>query len=186
MASGETLPFPHPRDLPTRAEVLLHKNIIGGLEIDLDHIKKEISRLQTRLQHLQQKKTNHASYISPLRRLPPEILSKIVYMCLYDGIKLTTLTRICGTLREVVVGMSNLWNEILLSSIPRPRYYLPSKPWVRRYFYIPVDTQGLIGTPLLQHSRATGVVPHASRLQTITHSCRISARIPLTQSPFFQ
>jgi hypothetical protein len=186
MASDEVPPFPRLRSYPTPAEVLFHKNAIKSLEQDISNIEGEISKLQTRLRYLQQKKANHASYISPLRRLPPEILSEIVYLSLYNGIKLTTLTQICGAFRDVVVGMSDLWNEILLFTISRPKHNRFFKPWVRGDFYIPIDTKGSIGTPSLQHSRATGVVPHSSGLQTVTHSCRISARTSLTQSPFFQ
>jgi hypothetical protein len=128
MASDDTLPFPHPRSCPAKAEITLHKYVIKSLEQDIIVLENEISKLQTRLRHIQQQKDNRASYISPFRRLPSEILSEIVYVCLYYGIKLTTLTQTCGTLRDIVVGMPPLWSEILLlSAHHKPRHiYRPN------------------------------------------------------------
>jgi hypothetical protein len=186
MASDEIPPFPRQGNYPTQAEVLFHKNAIKSLEQDISNIEDEISRLHARLRCLQQKKANHASYISPLRRLPPEILGEIIYICLYNGIKLTTLTQICGSFRDVVVGMSNLWNEILLFTTCRPRRNTFFKPWVREYFYIQVHTKGLIGTPSLQNSSRTRIVPPTSGFQTVTHSYRISARISPAQISLFK
>jgi hypothetical protein len=124
MASDDALPLPHPRNCPSRVEVLLHKGVIQNLEEDENRTDSEIrrlmhkaARLRAHRRLLQRRKANHTSYISPLRRLPPEILSEIVYMCLYDDVKLTTLTQICGTLREVVLGMSALWNQINLFTV---------------------------------------------------------------------
>jgi hypothetical protein len=146
MASDDALPFPHPRNCPSRAKVLLHKDAIKSLEQDIIDIENEINRLeqdvvntgeiarlQTRLQDLRQRKTNHASYISPLRRLPPEILGEIVYMGLYNGVKLSTLTQICGTLREVVLGMSALWNRITLFTVRVVSTLRYTYPWVSRF-----------------------------------------------------
>jgi hypothetical protein len=131
MASDDTLPFPHPRSCPLQAEILLHKSTIRSLEQDIINVESEISKLQTRLRHLRQQKDNRASYISPFRCLPPELLSEIIYVCLYDGVKLTTLAQVCGTLRDVVVGMSTLWNDILLLPIHHiPGHDFPDKPWV--------------------------------------------------------
>jgi hypothetical protein len=141
-----SVPFPHPRNCPRGAEVLLHKDIIKILEQDIINIEneitglkqdvadtREVTRLQTRLQDLRQRKTNHASYISPLRRLPPEILGEIVYMGLYNGVKLSTLTQICGTLREVVLGMSALWNRITLFTVRVVSTLRYTYPWVSRF-----------------------------------------------------
>jgi hypothetical protein len=135
MASHDTLPFPHPRSCPAQADIPLHQNMIKNLEEDITAIENEISSLQTRLRHLQQRKANHVSYISTFRRLPSEILSEIVYICLHDGVNLTALTQTCGTLRDVVVGMSDLWNEILLlPAHHKSRRGPPQKPWVSKSF----------------------------------------------------
>jgi hypothetical protein len=116
MASDSTLPFPHPRHRPTEAEVGFHQKTITRLETDIKNTQNEINRLQANLVQLQKAKANHASYIAPLRRLPVELLSEIVYMSLESGVKLATLAQICGTLRDVVIGSSTLWNNIVLGS----------------------------------------------------------------------
>jgi hypothetical protein len=121
MEDSVTLPLPHPRTCPTRAEVFVHKNVLKSLEKDIFDTTNEINRLQAHLLYLQQRKANHTSYISPLRCLPTEILNEIVHKCLDNGIKLTTLTQICGTIRNIVVGTSTLWKDILIRAIhPRP------------------------------------------------------------------
>ncbi|CAG8742520.1 5924_t:CDS:2, partial [Acaulospora colombiana] len=84
------------------------------LDLEIIDIENEISTLQNRLRLLQRRRANHASYISSLRRLPPEILVEIVYMCLYGGVNITTLTQICGNIRDAITGMSSLWSHIKL------------------------------------------------------------------------
>jgi hypothetical protein len=107
----DDLPFPHPRRRPTQSEIVFHKDLIERLERDIESTQDE-----TRLQRLQKAKDNHASYIAPLRRLPTELLSEIVYMCLQDGVSRMTLTQTCGALRDVIIGMSALWTKIFLES----------------------------------------------------------------------
>jgi hypothetical protein len=91
--------------------------LIEGLERDIENIQNEIVQLQARLQHLQTAKANHASYIAPLRCLPVELLGDIMGMCIQGGLSRTTLIQICGTLRDVVIGSSGFWNDILLGSV---------------------------------------------------------------------
>ncbi|PVG01805.1 hypothetical protein CPB86DRAFT_58285 [Serendipita vermifera] len=110
----DSLPFPHPRHSPTQTEVLLHKSLLEGLEKDIESTQKQINRLQSRLQHLEHTKANYLSYISPLRRLPVDVLSEIVHFCIQSGIEITLLTQICGSLRDVVIGSSTLWKNIFL------------------------------------------------------------------------
>jgi hypothetical protein len=171
MTSYEALPFPHPRNCPTRAEVVLHKNEIEIIKKDMINIESKISRLRTRLRYLQQRKANHVSYIAPLRRLPPEILSEIVLMCLNNGVKLKKLMQVCGTLREVATGMSTLWNKILLLAVnPQKRYNETTKTWVITPFFDRLDAQGQIDTSSLQNSRAAPSIPQTCRVQTVGYS----------------
>ncbi|PVG01797.1 hypothetical protein CPB86DRAFT_58218 [Serendipita vermifera] len=107
------LPFPHPRHCPTPAEAISHKEVIARLERAIQ-AAQGMDELEDHLQHLQKVKTNHVSYISPLRRLPAELLREIVYLCIQDDVKVTTLTQVCGTLRDVVIRLPSLWNKILL------------------------------------------------------------------------
>jgi hypothetical protein len=54
------------------------------------------------------------SYISPLRRLPREIINNLVHICLDEGVELTVMTQICGTIRDIVHGMPDIWSRIIL------------------------------------------------------------------------
>jgi hypothetical protein len=133
MGDNVALPFPHPRTCPTRAEVFVHKNVINSIERDIVNTTKEINRLQAHLQYLQQRKANHTSYISPLRCFSPELLSEVVNICLDSDVKLTTLTQVCGTIRDMVVGMSSLWKKILIRAVhPQPMSNLVNQTWVSR------------------------------------------------------
>jgi hypothetical protein len=134
--ADNALPFPHPRHRPTQAEILFHKRVIEGLERDIIDVMKELDVLQgtpqflqSRLQLLQQRRANHASYISPLRNLPPEVLVEIVHICLYNDVGIMTLTQICGTLRDVVIGTPTFWKCIRLEP--------PTFGQVFRYEYDP-------------------------------------------------
>ncbi|PVG01785.1 hypothetical protein CPB86DRAFT_58080 [Serendipita vermifera] len=124
MDSLYDIPFPHPRHSPTKAEILSSKTSIGSLEPEIESIQQKIKELQARLQPLQRKRNNHASYISPLRRLPPEILSSIIQICLVNGASLLTLTQICGTIRDVVHGMTTIWSKIALTERDPYGYYV--------------------------------------------------------------
>jgi hypothetical protein len=105
------LPFPHPRQFPTMSEIQCSRSIIETLDQDIEDLEQKIGRLQRRLQEVQQQRANYASYISPLRRLPTEILSKIVSLCINYGEDIIKMTRICTRLREVVHGMPGIWNS---------------------------------------------------------------------------
>jgi hypothetical protein len=121
MNDSESLPFPHPRHCPTVAEISFSKKLTQDLDREIAEIEEEISDIQKRLQllqgrikPLQRKRDNHASYISPFRRLPTEIIRIIVHMCLGGGVKLGVMTQICGTIRDIVTGMSDIWSRITL------------------------------------------------------------------------
>jgi hypothetical protein len=135
------LPFPHPRELPTGDDIRHSKTIIEQLDKKIEDIEQTIGRLQVQLQEVQQKRTNYASYISPLRRLPTEILSEIVTICLDDGRDILTVAGICGRLREVALGMTAVrsWRggpsrvEGTFGRSPTPRRsYWQGSTWKRR------------------------------------------------------
>jgi hypothetical protein len=123
MNDPECLPFPHPRHCPTSAEVLFHKNIICDLDREIDAITERVIALQARIQILQKRRENRLSYISPLRRLPLEIIYNIIHICLDVDVKITVMTQICGTLRDIVHGMSDIWSRIVLDDYSTPYKY---------------------------------------------------------------
>jgi hypothetical protein len=103
--SSMILSYPHPRCCPTRDEVIASK-------IKIEEINEEISRLTKRIQDLHLERENHVSYISPLRRLPLDVLMEIICTCIDTGIRRDILGRICGTLRDAFIEMPTLWNKI--------------------------------------------------------------------------
>jgi hypothetical protein len=110
--SSNALSYPHPRGFPTQDEVLANKIEIHRLDKDISDLETQIKELQSRLAPLQRERTNRASYISPLRRLPVETLIGIIHICLENGVKMSVLTQICGTIRDAVIEMPTLWNNI--------------------------------------------------------------------------
>jgi hypothetical protein len=108
------LPIPHPRHSPTKYEIASSKRLIKGLDQKIEGVKSEIDKLQARLQSLQRDRENHASYISPLRRLPPEIWNFIVYECLEQSVDILVIIQICGTIRDIIVETPTFWNKIHL------------------------------------------------------------------------
>ncbi|PVF93778.1 hypothetical protein CPB86DRAFT_714686 [Serendipita vermifera] len=78
---SQALPIPHPRQRPTQAEVLTSQKEIHRLDSTISDLKRQISELQARLAPLQRERDNLASYISPFRRLPVDIISEIIHHC---------------------------------------------------------------------------------------------------------
>jgi hypothetical protein len=125
------LPFPHPRPLPSGDDIRRSKSIIEQLDRNIEDLEQDIRQLQTRLQEVQQKRTNYASYISSLRRLPVEILTEIISMCLQNDVEITVVAGICSRLREVVLGMTGIWSDISI----RANYPIPSSRFDKCYGY---------------------------------------------------
>ncbi|PVG01808.1 hypothetical protein CPB86DRAFT_812084 [Serendipita vermifera] len=116
MVNVENLPCPHPRECPSISDIQSSKAIINKLEHKIQLLHKKGSKRYIRIQDLYVKRANYLSYISPFRRLPAELLSEIVYFSLSNGVDLSTLTQICGRLRDVVIDMAVLWSHIHLST----------------------------------------------------------------------
>jgi hypothetical protein len=116
------LSFPHPRHQPTRAEVFSCKNRIKVLEQCIEDLKNDKNQSKDQLCTLKLCRRNYVSYISPLRCLPEEIISRIVYFCLHKYVQLVTIMHICGTFRDTVINMSTLWSRIEVKRRDRYEY----------------------------------------------------------------
>lgn len=102
-------------------EISLGKAIISGLEVDIKALKEKVKALQSKIDIAEQKRANYASYIAPLRRLPMDILDIIVDMCIRNGVRLATLTRICGYIRENMIARKSIWSDVHLLMEHSPR-----------------------------------------------------------------
>ncbi|KAG2145157.1 hypothetical protein DEU56DRAFT_195002 [Suillus clintonianus] len=99
--------------------VLLH---ISGLETVMDGIKILHLELVEQKDKIIQSMTFHNGLVSPLWRLPTEILSQIFHHCLPEHKYLSPasnlapmlLTRICRQWREVAMGTPSLWCRLVV------------------------------------------------------------------------
>jgi hypothetical protein len=119
------LPLSH-RQLPTADDVRQSKTIIEHLDQSIEDLEQSIRRLQEQLHEVRRKRANYVSYISLLRRLPTEILCKIISIFVSDGGDIIKISAICNRLREVAVGMAQIWSNITLRSIDSQGMYWPS------------------------------------------------------------
>ncbi|PVF95795.1 hypothetical protein CPB86DRAFT_561761 [Serendipita vermifera] len=111
-ATSSIIPYPHPRHWLTVDEILFCKERINALNIEIAYGSKRGTRTTWIL--LLRDRDNYMSYISPIRCLPVEILTEIFRICIENGVSRQTMTRICGTFREIVIGMSTIWRTIRL------------------------------------------------------------------------
>ncbi|PVF94372.1 hypothetical protein CPB86DRAFT_818066 [Serendipita vermifera] len=96
---------PHPRRLPTPEEIIRIKDEVALLN-------SEIASLYTYLHELERDRDNKASFIAPIRRLPPEILGEIAMACLQVGVPPFTLGQVSSSMRNTVNSMKKLWSSI--------------------------------------------------------------------------
>ncbi|KAG1830968.1 hypothetical protein DFJ58DRAFT_617144, partial [Suillus subalutaceus] len=91
-------------------DTILHD--ISGLQTVMDGIHTLQQQLVEQKNKIIESINLHKRLVSPLWRLPTEVLSQIFCHCLPPIPKLAvpmSLTRICRRWREVVVDMPNLW-----------------------------------------------------------------------------
>ncbi|PVG04295.1 hypothetical protein CPB86DRAFT_212210 [Serendipita vermifera] len=111
-SSKRILPDPHPRHRPTRTEIRSSKSEINKLDRQISNLQAQIDEIQTQIDSLQHERDNHASYISPFRCLPVEILTKIFHYCLENDESRGELMEVCGTIRDIVTGTPAFWSKI--------------------------------------------------------------------------
>jgi uncharacterized small protein (DUF1192 family) len=106
-----------PNQISTVKEGSPSKAAIDELDQEIAALKSEVSKLQAKLHDLEQKRASYAYQISPLRRIPTEILSEIIRLCLDDGEDIIKIAGVCGRLREVALGMTEVWSKITLQPV---------------------------------------------------------------------
>jgi hypothetical protein len=125
VTSNMEIPVPHLRRLPTDDEVNHCRLVVKGLD-------EEIWRFQKQLHALKERRLNHLSFISPIRCLPPELISEICLACVKVGVSPMTLNQVCGRFREIVNSTSELWSRIRLMDDA-------SNPWSIQSYSSEVD-----------------------------------------------
>ncbi|KAK1226495.1 hypothetical protein PQX77_010579 [Marasmius sp. AFHP31] len=91
------------------------------LNSEIQHLKSTLSYLFSQRDRLQSFVNSHSALISPVRRLPPEVLSEIFVHCLQDKDRNPTrslteapllLTFVCRRWREIALSTTRLWRGI--------------------------------------------------------------------------
>lgn len=120
-------------DVPLEDEAAQVQEMLNGAVEDLNQLKEEISRADALLARLHEKRcklevtiTGYKSVISPVRRLPTEIVSEIARHCL-DGEPVFlstapkqeernawTLAQVCSPWRSKLLAYKKLWSFIQL------------------------------------------------------------------------
>jgi uncharacterized small protein (DUF1192 family) len=133
------LPSPKPSQISIMEEDSPSKTIIDELDQEIAVLKSEVSKLQAKLHDLELKRANYAYQISPLRRIPTEILSEVIRLCLCGGEDILKIASVCGRLREVALGMATVWSKITLQTIESTQNNVePIKPTRGSYGSSPV------------------------------------------------
>ncbi|KAI4522048.1 hypothetical protein K525DRAFT_284147 [Schizophyllum commune Loenen D] len=65
----------------------------------------------------------HRSLLTPIRRLPVELICHIFYFAAYESPLLAlhvavTISRVCTVWREIVHGLTELWTKVVVQSVP--------------------------------------------------------------------
>ncbi|KAJ7239597.1 hypothetical protein B0H12DRAFT_1056600, partial [Mycena haematopus] len=110
-------------EVPLDSEVPIIKAAIAKVDASLACIDEEIMQLQSRLKQLEAERDRLSSYrtqssaiLSPLRRMPPEILGEIFSWTIPQDIRREEgyspwfLTHISRRWREIAVSTSSLWS----------------------------------------------------------------------------
>jgi len=107
--------------------------LLTEAEIELSSYDTEITQLQAALDELvnNRAKLQHSiqetqAMLAPVRRIPPEILSQIIFLSLpkkwhteKSGAIALTHSQVCTYWRDVVLSMKELWSTIRLNLPPR-------------------------------------------------------------------
>jgi len=109
------------------------RNLVTEAEVQLSSYDTEITRLQTALDELANKRhklhqciQETKALLAPVRRIPPETLSQIIALSLPEkwhteksGAIALLHSQVCTYWRDVVLSMKELWSTIWLNLPPR-------------------------------------------------------------------
>ncbi|KAL0068401.1 hypothetical protein AAF712_004479 [Marasmius tenuissimus] len=94
---------------------------LNRLNSEIHHLRSTLGYLLSQREKLQSFVNSHRALISPIRRLPPEVLSEIFVHCLQDKDRNPTrsvteapllLTFVCRRWREIALSTARLWRGI--------------------------------------------------------------------------
>ncbi|KAJ6560353.1 hypothetical protein B0H19DRAFT_895180, partial [Mycena capillaripes] len=112
--------------LSTREIIANEENRLRVLDENTAHVQRVLATLSRHRDECKEKIRRHSAVVSPLRRLPPEILGKIFLLTMRwrlledKSIKFQLslgpwgLTRICSRWRNISVSFPMLWKTVIL------------------------------------------------------------------------
>ncbi|KII88758.1 hypothetical protein PLICRDRAFT_92459 [Plicaturopsis crispa FD-325 SS-3] len=140
-------------DMPSQLEIPHLRQDLLQAETDLCDVNAEIERLQAALanlereqQELQGRVAVNRGILSPLRRLPNELLSHIFIECLPEQIplvhmKVFCLGSVCHKWWSVALSTPQLWTSVAVGR--RQRQYAAAEVWLRRAGQLPLALECL-------------------------------------------
>ncbi|KAF9266688.1 hypothetical protein L218DRAFT_857589, partial [Marasmius fiardii PR-910] len=95
---------------------------VNSYQAEIDRLKATIMVLETRRDGLKEKMTKYRSLLSPIHRLPPELLGRIfVFFCNKPNCitpirppAAITLSSVCGRWREHATELPRLWSSMTI------------------------------------------------------------------------
>ncbi|KAJ7138193.1 hypothetical protein C8R44DRAFT_695333, partial [Mycena epipterygia] len=123
-------------EVPLESDSTIVQSVISKARAGLALIEQEISRLRDRMKYLEEERASlsgHIAILSPLRRIPPEVLGEIFSWTLpsADALKQKknfdiaespwVLTRVSAQWRAVALSLPSLWSLVVVEFPENPR-----------------------------------------------------------------
>ncbi|KAF9002533.1 hypothetical protein BDQ17DRAFT_1210231, partial [Cyathus striatus] len=95
------------------------EGLVSTSEVAIHTLEVELSALQSKLSNIRKFNAFHRSLLSPIRKLPTELLCKIFSHVINNGIidigvrsgEIWDLARVCNRWRNTVQGAPSLWSR---------------------------------------------------------------------------
>ncbi|TEB40183.1 hypothetical protein FA13DRAFT_1618671, partial [Coprinellus micaceus] len=100
-------------DAPSTQDAAFLREVVDGLDVEADEIRTQLQALEEKLQVVERNRKFFKPMLSPVRRVPLEILGDIfaliVEMDPFLNDALATLCLVCKSWRRAALGMPKLW-----------------------------------------------------------------------------
>ncbi|KIM41317.1 hypothetical protein M413DRAFT_146379 [Hebeloma cylindrosporum] len=124
-------------DVPSESTILELTESLKAPSSELQEVEAEIQRLGRLMEMMEMKRqsiqkiiNDHKIILSPVRRLPPDVLHEIFFHCLptYHNPVMTSsespllLTRICSSWRAIALSSPRIWSQVYIPLPGDPNY----------------------------------------------------------------
>jgi hypothetical protein len=153
---------------------------------DIDQLKAVLEQRRQGRRALHKLRNVHANLLSPINRLPPELLTEIFLLWTKEASDVSVIAAVCSRWRELALSTSQLWSTICMD-LDGENSHSDAKivqTWLKRSAMCPLsvtleqyDEDDSDGHPVID-----AVIPHSHRLEYLsisTHKNMIHALSPL-------